>query len=351
MKKIIFFNHKGGVSKTTSVFHVGWMLARLGKKTLLVDADSQCNLTLFAMGEKRFEEFYSSKSKENIKDALKPAFDGSPIPIKAVECQQVEKNSNTNLFLLPGHIDFSEYETSVGVSLNLYETINVTRNIPGAFNRLLDVTNERYKFDYVLIDVNPSLSAFNQVAFTSSDYFIIPTSPDLFSAMAIRSLTKILPRWERWAEKARMEFSEEVYPFPKTKPKFLGYTVNDFKLKKGGEAAKSFRNQMNRIHQIVEGDFLKAIQEKGMILSDANAYKTAENKYRLENQKETSSFCIAEISDFNKLIAEANEANIPVFELSAERLHFEGQERTLKWFKRLYRGIAEKVIYLTSTQS
>ena len=46
MTKIIsLFNNKGGVSKTTTTFHLGWKLAELGYKTLIVDTDPQCNLT------------------------------------------------------------------------------------------------------------------------------------------------------------------------------------------------------------------------------------------------------------------------------------------------------------------
>lgn len=52
MKKIAIFNHKGGVSKTTTAFNVGWKLASKGKKVLLVDADSQCNLSLYSLGNK-----------------------------------------------------------------------------------------------------------------------------------------------------------------------------------------------------------------------------------------------------------------------------------------------------------
>jgi chromosome partitioning protein len=45
-QKIVFFNHKGGVSKTTTTYNLGWKIAEKGKRVLLVDADPQCNLTM-----------------------------------------------------------------------------------------------------------------------------------------------------------------------------------------------------------------------------------------------------------------------------------------------------------------
>lgn len=56
MKKIAIFNHKGGVSKTTTAFHIGWMLANKGKKVLFVDADSQCNATMMFMGYSKYDD-------------------------------------------------------------------------------------------------------------------------------------------------------------------------------------------------------------------------------------------------------------------------------------------------------
>ena len=54
MAKIIcLFNHKGGVSKTTTTFNLGWMLAKKGKKVLLADFDPQCNLTGMVLGKRR----------------------------------------------------------------------------------------------------------------------------------------------------------------------------------------------------------------------------------------------------------------------------------------------------------
>jgi cellulose biosynthesis protein BcsQ len=44
-KVIALFNNKGGVSKTTTCFNLGWMLAEHGKTVIMVDADPQCNLT------------------------------------------------------------------------------------------------------------------------------------------------------------------------------------------------------------------------------------------------------------------------------------------------------------------
>lgn len=40
-KVIVLFNHKGGVSKTTTTFNLAWKLTELGKKVLMVDGDPQ----------------------------------------------------------------------------------------------------------------------------------------------------------------------------------------------------------------------------------------------------------------------------------------------------------------------
>ena len=65
-KSICLFNHKGGVSKTTTTFNLGWSLAALEKKVLIVDLDSQCNLTGLVLGfdaaaEENMERFYASR--------------------------------------------------------------------------------------------------------------------------------------------------------------------------------------------------------------------------------------------------------------------------------------------------
>jgi cellulose biosynthesis protein BcsQ len=108
---VSLFNHKGGVSKTTTAFNLGWMIARKGKRVLLVDSDPQCNLTGMVLGLEDLESTDSIQGFENgeplnIKEGLMPAFESRPTPIVAAKCIKVPKNNN--LFLLPGHIGLAE---------------------------------------------------------------------------------------------------------------------------------------------------------------------------------------------------------------------------------------------------
>lgn len=151
MKKIAIFNHKGGVSKTTTAFNIGWKLAQKGKKVLLVDADSQCNLSLYSLGKEKFNEFYISENKNNIKDALEPAFKSKPRLIDAIDCIQIQHNSN--LYLLPGNLDLSECEVQLGLSFQLTDSVGALENLPGSFNYLFDKVASRYNIEYIITTV------------------------------------------------------------------------------------------------------------------------------------------------------------------------------------------------------
>ena len=78
---ICLFNHKGGVSKTTTAFNLGWMMASKGRGVLLADFDPQCNLTGMVMGFKGVDDLaaiYSGTPPNNVKDGLAPAFESQP---------------------------------------------------------------------------------------------------------------------------------------------------------------------------------------------------------------------------------------------------------------------------------
>jgi len=138
-KKICLFNHKGGVSKTTTSYNLGWKLARNGKKVILVDADPQCNLTGLVLGES-FDDFYIQRPKDNLKAGISAAFEATPIPLSSIDCFQIPEN--TNLYLVPGHIGLSEYEVPLSIAHQLSNTIPTLKNLPGAMNSFLELVSE-----------------------------------------------------------------------------------------------------------------------------------------------------------------------------------------------------------------
>jgi chromosome partitioning protein len=329
-KTIAVFNHKGDVSKTISLYHIAWKLTQLGKRVLIVDADAQCPLTALILGEDGYENYQTHFPERNIKDALKPAFTARTIAIKAIECVQVKNNDK--LYLLPGHLDLGDYETQLAFSF--FNSFGKMQGLPGAFPFLMRKTAEKYDIDYVLIDMNPSLSAMNQDIILSSDYFIIPTTPHYFSGAAVKSLSSILPRWEYWAKSARNDFEDAVYPMPMTTPKFLGYIIHDFNIG-NGKSTHALKPTTELLKNIVTRQLVPKLDKAEMLL---------------KNDKYSNNYCLGEIQDSGLLIAKSQEYGLPVFALSEEQLGLElvskEVEKNIDLFNNMYQSVAERIINL-----
>lgn len=337
--KIILFNHKGGVSKTTTTYNLGWMLASLGKKVLLVDADPQCNLSSLILGDD-FEKYYleAATQSQNIKDGVKVAFQGKPKPIEAVYC--FSPAANGNLFLLAGHADLSEYDASLSFAQNSNNAITALENLPGAFNELIEKTACRYNIDFVLIDLNPGLSAINQNLFISSDAFIIPTNPDPFSVMALNTLSIVLPRWVDWADRMRPLFEDATYPLASSRPKFIGELIQRFNIRKG-KAVKPYRDNINEIKETVRDKLLPQLAKHDMIFP-----KEAYDEVGI-----TGDFCVLELKDFQGLLPKSYEAGVPVFALTSAQLAetgsvLDGLEKNRDKLFNEFERLANKIIGL-----
>lgn len=346
VQKIALFNHKGGVSKTTTTFNLGWMLASKGKRVILVDSDPQCNLTGMALGEEteddeaRIQEIYNTTS--NIKTGLAPAFESQPRAIEAVDCIQVQ--GQDNLFLLPGHVGFAEYEVTLGIAQELSGSIQALKNLPGAINDLLEKTAAKFNADYILIDMSPSLGSINQNLLMISDFFLVPTTADFFSVMAIDSLAKVLPRWYSWAKSASslQVLREANYPFPDVSLRFLGTIVQNYRIVRGKETA-AFQTWIEKIEQAVSEKLTPTLRQSHMMLPT--------QIYR--DQGIESSFSLAKISNFNSLIALSQEHRTPVYDLTPQQLRQQGvvlekNQKKQEDFRETFSGLADKIIALTS---
>jgi cellulose biosynthesis protein BcsQ len=349
VQKIALFNHKGGVSKTTTTFNLGWMLASKGKRVILVDSDPQCNLTGMALGEEteddeaRIQEIYNTVS--NIKTGLAPAFESQPRAIEAVDCIPV--SGRNDLFLLPGHVGFAEYEVTLGIAQELSGSIQALKNLPGSINDLFEKTAAEFDADYILIDMSPSLGSINQNLLMISDFFMVPTTADFFSVMAIDSLAKVLPKWYAWARSASslQILKEANYPFPDVKTRFLGIIIQNYRVRSGRETA-AFQTWIERIEKAVSDKLIQTLTQSGMMLPE-KAY---------EGQQIGDSYCLTKIPNFNSLIALSQQHKTPVYALTRQQLRQSGvilettQQKQAE-FIQTFSDLADKVIALSSESS
>jgi cellulose biosynthesis protein BcsQ len=344
MHKIIaLFNHKGGVSKTTTTFSLGWMLAEKGKRVVLVDTDPQCNLTRLILGD-RLDEFYATNPSQNIHAALAPAFLSEPRPIEAVDCVPVA--GRTGLFLLPGHVNLSEYEVTLGIAQELAGSLQALKNLPGAFGWLINKVAEANSADFVLVDMSPSLGSLNQNFLASSDAFLVPTSPDYFSLMAIDSLSSILPRWAEWARRAHSSdiLRSAAYPFREFDLKFLGTIVQKFRPRLGA-ATVGFQTWIDQINSAVTTKLFPELERYGLTFPN--------EAYREAGSTASTSYCLAEIPDFNTLVATSQTNRRPVFALQDSMFGHIGtvlaQDRAKRdQFHLLFSQLADRVIALAA---
>ena len=311
----------------------------------MVDADPQCNLTgmVLDVGEEdALSTFYAANPGRNLRDALEPAFASRPKPIEAVDCVAVE--GVRNLWLIPGHVGLAEDEVSLGVAQQLSETLQALKNLPGSFRFLFDITAEAYEAEYVLIDLSPGLGAINQNLVATSDFFMVPASPDVFSVMAIESLARVLPRWMKWAVSASQldALSTADYPFPEPHLKFLGTIVQRYRLK-GGTATEGFREYFDALDRAISEILVPAFEGVGLMLPQMK-YAEAElgTAYRL-----------ASIPDFNTLITNSQQVRKPVFALTQadtgkRGFVWETQEESIRAFRTIFEELAAKVERLTA---
>lgn len=164
MKIISVTNQKGGVAKTTTVINLASSLARQNKKVLVIDLDPQGNLT---SGLNRRDDFSNS-----IYEVL-----CSNLPLG----QAIYKTDWKFIDLVPASIVLAtaemELHTQIGRETILREAIEKA---------------QLSKYDYVLIDTNPSLGNLTINALASADSIIIPLEPEIYSLEGVDFLLKAI---------------------------------------------------------------------------------------------------------------------------------------------------------------
>ncbi|SNT47204.1 chromosome partitioning protein [Rhodococcoides kyotonense] len=160
-KIIAMCNQKGGVGKTTSTINLGASLAAFGRRVLLVDLDPQGALSA-GLGVAHHE---LDLTVYNL--LVEPKVSADDVLMRT----RVE-----NLDLLPSNIDLSAAEIQLVTEVGREQTLG----------RVLHPVLDRY--DYVLIDCQPSLGLLTVNALTCADEVIIPMECEYFSLRGLALL-------------------------------------------------------------------------------------------------------------------------------------------------------------------
>jgi len=312
MKIITLYNHKGGVSKTTSTFNLASYLAGAGKNVLMVDADPQCNLTEIALS-KTIAELDAAAEKAKVAKAAIPELPGTSvldalnqrirgdaafIDLAKIKTIDIAKN----LSLLRGSVDLSSVEDDLAEAhlQRLAMRTNLMRTYAATGDFLVRLA-EKEGYDYIFIDVGPSSGALTRTFFLVCDAFFMPVAPDRFNVQAIATLSTIIDRWMSEHTLVRKQYEELGLPIRRGTPAFLGAIVQAFKLY-AGRPKPGYKLWMDRLPKEIASKLKPVMHKHGKDLFLPTTKKSI----------------AVEIPDFNQLAPLMQEVGVAVFNIKQQ---------------------------------
>lgn len=204
-KIISFINLKGGVGKTTLCLTIGEILSfGFSRKVLLIDLDSQSNLSSAIVTKDILDEYRKKKSSiyHLFLRLLKPnrySQDWNLQNAIVTSCSNIRSNSNLNAILsLP---ELGQFDEDLADTLEKggkkFNTSGIKITI--AWRKILknNLSSLISEYDYILIDCPPSLSLFTSNALVASDHFVTPISPEYLSIQGLNLIQNRVSKLQR----------------------------------------------------------------------------------------------------------------------------------------------------------
>lgn len=324
---LTFFNNKGGVGKTSLVYHLSWMFSLLGMRVVALDLDPQANLTSAFLDDDALETLWENDSgPSTIYRAIRPLtavgdlLDPTLVPI------------NSRLHLIPGDVSLAGFEELLSTvwpnSLNennLYRPFRILT----AFWQIAQKAAEQVKADLVLVDVGPNLGAINRSALIASDFVVIPLGADLFSLQGLRNLGPTLTSWRNAWRKRVDNWQHPEFNLPGGEMLSLGYIIQQHSVRLS-RPVKAYDRWVNRM----PGIYRESI--RGEVITGAIPLTPSDDPY-----------CLATLKHYRSLMPMAQEARKPIFSLTpadgAIGSHAEAVRSAYGDFQQLSQKLLEKI--------
>jgi chromosome partitioning protein len=224
-KRIVFFNNKGGIGKTTLIYHTAYMLNELGYKVLVADFDPQTNLTAMLLPQERLEEIFLIPQNKTVTDAMLPVFENKSY--QSVHIERVITESFLDMFLIVGNLTLSTYEDafSDAWAKGLNSEIQAFQKTI-IFDTMLHDAEQQSDADYTLIDIGTNLGAINRAVWTAVDTIILPIGADLFSLQDIKNLGATLKIWKHdWLQRIEKKLIHTRFKKNQLQINVIGYII------------------------------------------------------------------------------------------------------------------------------
>ncbi len=291
---LTFFNNKGGVGKTSLVYHLSWMFSGLGKRVVVLDLDPQANLTAAFLDEDDIDSLWEKEKGPNtIYRAVYPLTevgDIEKVTLRAI---------NRRLYLIPGDVALAGFEEELSSAWpesmgdkNLYRPFRIQT----AFWQVAQAAAENVNADLILVDVGPNLGAINRSALIGSDYVVVPLGADLFSLQGLKNLGPTLRSWRGLWKKRLQNWIEPSFELPEGKMQPIGYIVQQYSIRLS-RPVKAYDRWVNR----VPGTYRQSVLREPFV----------------ELKPDEDPNCLATMKHYRSLVPMAQEARKPIFQLTS----------------------------------
>lgn len=324
---LTFFNNKGGVGKTSLVYHLSWMFAEQGRRILTVDLDAQANLTAAFLDEDRLAALWTDDQTANtVFQSVRPLLDVGDF--NPVDYQQVTER----LALIPGDLALSSFEDQLSATWS--ESLgdrNLARpfRILTAFWRMAQEAASRFEADLIIFDVGPNLGAINRSALLGSNHVIVPLGADLFSLQGLRNLGPTLRDWRAGWTRRRANWPQPEIILPEGDMRPTGYIA----LRHGVRLSRPVQAYTRWLDQI-PAEFRRSVLDD-LLGADAAPHI------------DSDPYCLAMLKNYNSLIPLAQEARKPIFFLKsadgALGAHASAVQGAYQDFRYLAASIADQI--------
>jgi cellulose biosynthesis protein BcsQ len=322
-KRLVLFNHKGGVGKTTLTVNLAHALVDAGKRVLLVDTDPQCSLSSFFLEEAFLDKMLDdseSASGNTLWSALRPVSEGTgpATTLKAVAIKE-------GLSLAVGDIRLSNYENTLSDAWNL----SLGRNRRGyivttALSSLVDEMIAKTRADFVFYDAGPNIGPLNRAVLLDCSHFIVPVACDLFSSRALKTLGFALSEWVATWDRIR-QIAPDKTPILTGTPALLGYLPQGFRVYRG-EMAEAPLRLLSKLEQRVT-DFV---------------WRPLQLAYDLPVKDKPTKLKLGQVKFFGTLVTDAQSQGVPLWQVSGGNASAKAEARIL------FAGLAKQVVARTA---